>query len=300
MIVSIDTNILMKDYWLTGKEFSIFQDLIKDSDFKIILSWVTLDEVIQNYLSDISEMNKKLKEYNRLLNSGIYKMADKESIEKYEKYLKGKLHGLNKELTAFVYPTLENYQNAYERALKKIPPVKPNGAGFKDALIWETLKCAWNTYYHDDMTIHFITNDKDFSKELINELKADIYPEIDFRLYNSLNEFNIHISKNYKSFKDKIATLTQFELQSILDDKSNVQFIENKLKQEYDNKLESYKILCSEVHNVYRIYTENYFNIEIKGKIRTKLFDQTIEKDFIASVAFDYDKQNEMYSFDFL
>ena len=201
--IFIDTNILFsKNEKLDEVGFlQKLQEIIDDievndiyTEVKILLPRMVINELFQQQL-DIYEDWKKQLEKVKMPNLKF----DKDFM--YEEYLteafKTTLKRLKKGMVivdVVDFPKSDKLDNIISRALKKEPPFegkdKHSDKGFKDVIIWETIKEFKEKHIND--IIIFYCNDNllasnELKKEFYNEFRDDIYIEQKDKLMDRLS-----------------------------------------------------------------------------------------------------------------
>jgi len=210
MLIILDANILCKDYLLNKPQTRLLLENLTLLRAVICVPEVVLDEVVNKYCehirNNVDTINKVIAEFNALLLHGVasntHALEHMEQLNKaskldteyhkseYKKYIlatfrKHKIKLLN-------YPTIP-HNIIVQRDLSRKLPFKPSGKGYRDCLIWESIKESLNSeiiYGHNEAM--FITenfndfgNDKGISPELIEEIRA---PQ-SVTLYRSIKDF---------------------------------------------------------------------------------------------------------------
>lgn len=267
MLVSFDSNIVIKDFWMDGIEFKAFISILERFSCKVILSSVLSDEVIEKYNSILNELYKKINGNEaKLLRIEPMNNLDFDGLSnKYQSFFEERISGLNRERTKFIYPDLALYDKAYQRLVSKAPPVKPNGIGFKDALIWECLKVGWRLYYFPHIPIYYITNDNDFSECMKSEIKELLGNDVRFEIFRSISDFNKSIAAKSEAINETAKSITASFLQKLLESSPSGVLVEEELKLYLNKSTVKFSIIEVEVVDNYHIYTTPGTYYEIKG-----------------------------------
>jgi predicted nucleic acid-binding protein len=163
MKVSLDTNILVQDFWLDSPHSRLFLDELNIIPATLHIPEVVIDEIINKYREFLVEKIEQQKKFNADISRLLKKNINPESIDvsqaiiDYGKFLFEKLKSINAEILP--YPSVE-HKEVVRRILERRKPFKKGDAGYRDYLIWETIKNLelWGTEQ-----IVFITNNtKDF------------------------------------------------------------------------------------------------------------------------------------------
>ena len=184
MDIILDSNIYRSDFLLRSSDFDVILDYLVRTDSSIYLPQIVLDEIRELYkralkerISNVNKANKNLKliladdslvteqkpldeieESNRYINyvKNRFKITERQIIEHQDSYLA--------EIT--------------RRAVQRIKPCGDDGQGFRDTIIWLTLKdfCVKSK----EKQITFISNnDKDFANADKTELHDSLKKECD-------------------------------------------------------------------------------------------------------------------------
>ncbi len=193
MKIILDTNILMSDWLHRSIAFKIFIKGIKDIPAKIVIPQVVLDELFRNYsrsidelISDMDQCNKKLEKLAEV----SLKKVEKEVLEnRYRLFIRKFLN--DNDIKILEYPKIE-IKEAIRRELNGAKPFKSSGEGYRDYVIWETIKREIDNYEQEDI-IFISLNRKDFGNppDLDEELKNEIkYKPANLFYFKSISEFN--------------------------------------------------------------------------------------------------------------
>ena len=168
MDIVLDTNILRADLLLRSKDFNAIQDYLERTDSLIYLPKIVIEEIQEIHsktLNDrISKANNEINHINLAIVDNKTKLPQikvnlEEENNKYIDFVKEKLKIRETSILDAKDSFLSEITN---RAIKRIKPCGQDGQGFRDAIIWLTIKnfCATRL----EKQIAFISNnDKDFS-----------------------------------------------------------------------------------------------------------------------------------------
>ena len=196
--VFIDTNILHSRNEQLDK--ALFVEKLKEiigeieindiyTEIKILLPRMVLNELYQQQLEMFDDLNKRLEnvsmpnmQYDRVFNYGEY----------LETTFKKAITELKQGIVAVEvvdFPASDRLNSIISRAIKKEPPFegkeKHSDKGFKDVLIWESIKEYKEKHIND--TIVFYCNDNLLaSNALRKEFKEDFRDEIYIEQKNAL------------------------------------------------------------------------------------------------------------------
>ncbi len=163
--VFLDTNNFFRDDFLQSTLAEVVIKGAKSFDIKILIPEIVIDEAKRNFASQLNDKIRKYKESHKDL-SGHIKLPDvsinlDNVINKYNKFL----DGLSKknEVVILPYPEIP-IKMIVAAAYEAEKPFDDNGNGFKDYIIWQTIKeyCDANSNTGERF---FITTDGDFFEE---------------------------------------------------------------------------------------------------------------------------------------
>lgn len=167
MYLILDSNILIKDFYLKSQSTETIFSYLKTCGHKIILPKIVIDELIEKYKRNLEEYNEKVQKisesYKRLeIKDKLILVDVKKYVSEYSKFIESVI----REKQIIIKDTdKNNYSKILDKAIKKLPPFKSvngNDSGFKDAVIWEFV--VDNLKENKYKPIAFITgNDRDFS-----------------------------------------------------------------------------------------------------------------------------------------
>lgn len=194
MRIVIDTNIFCEDYYLRGSNFRVLLDGLNSLPGTLLIPEVVVDEVVNRYREDLLEVTSKEREVRNSLsrmlsNPGSAPPLNVDVVAQanaYREYLEAVISKHGKVLP---YPQTP-HKKIVERDLARRKPFKRDGSGYRDLLIWETIKSQmlWGT----ERVIFLTNNPKDFGEgPLVDaELQPEILNPAHLQLIRSLREFN--------------------------------------------------------------------------------------------------------------
>lgn len=204
MKVLLDTNILVADFRMKSTNFEVLFYSIEQGFIDVYIPEIVFDETVNKFKERLEEVQTRIlseqKIYEKITEHSFDLPYKKSQIEKdiikYKEYLTILIK--KKKIKKIAYPLVEHDYLA-NKAIKKVKPFNSNGAGYRDALIWENIK----THITQDQEVLtfpelvFLTkNYKDFStqdfelhEDLKNELKEECFDQKSIKIYSSLNEF---------------------------------------------------------------------------------------------------------------
>lgn len=200
MDIILDSNIFRSDISLRSKEFDVIIDYLKKTESSIVLPQIILDEIKGLYVRTINEriieLNKNINNVNLLLpdnkkHISTIKIDTLREVENYEIFIKKTL-GIS---PYKIIPYNNNYLPIIStRAISRVKPAGEKGQGFRDTLIWLTMKDYCLTCHEKQITFISI-NTEDFATADKSSLHESLKAECD----------EIKIKINYfKSVKDFI------------------------------------------------------------------------------------------------
>lgn len=209
MDIILDSNIYRSDFLLRSSDFDILLDYLRRTDSSIYFPQIVLDEIKELHKRSLRERTiNARKAYNNLKliltdESKIISpplLDENTESELYIEFLKTKLKVSDKQ----ILPPKDSYfAEVTNRAIRREKPCGEDGQGFRDTIIWLTLKdfCVKSK----EQQITFISNnDKDFANADKTELHDSLLKECD-----SL-EIKINYFKSIRDFIEKQSTKIDF------------------------------------------------------------------------------------------
>lgn len=193
MKITLDTNILVQDFWFDSPHSRVFFDQLNIIPATLHIPEVVIDETINKYREFLTEKVDK----QRRVNSDIERLLKREMASSqiniknatthYESFLRKRLKDLGVEVLP--YPTVD-HKNVVARILDRRRPFKKGDTGYRDYLIWETIRTLelWGTEQ-----IVFITNNtKDFGEDgyLSEEFTDKTTGNKNFQIVTAVSKFN--------------------------------------------------------------------------------------------------------------
>ena len=199
MNVILDTNIFRSDITLRSKEFTILLDYLSKTESKLMIPQIILDEIKglfkRTLIERITELKKNINNINLILtdNNSHINVKDYDvdfETSEYENFLINKLK-INKN-------NIIPYNNEFlpeisMRAINRQKPSGDKGQGFRDTMIWLTIKEHCKKSY--EKQISFISNNTDdFGNSDKNNLHESLIDEcekekIKINYFKSIKEF---------------------------------------------------------------------------------------------------------------
>jgi hypothetical protein len=254
MDIVLDSNIFRSDVSLRSKDFDVLKDYLKKTSSLLIIPQIILDEVKGLYLRLLNERKSELSKSINNLNSVLidnsiedFKIDAKTELVKYENYIKQRLDITPENIIGYKNEFLPNIA---QRAINRIKPSGEKGQGFRDTLIWLTLKdyCKNNS----DKQIVFISNNtEDFANAKKNSLHETLSKEcieigIKVHYYKSIRDFIESVSMKIDFINlEWINKNVDFELlkKTIIQNLNQTEnpSIISKVEEEFGVKCDSYK-----------------------------------------------------------
>ncbi len=194
MRIVLDSNVFCADYYLKGSSFQVFLKNLYLLPGTLHIPEVVIDEVVNEYRETLSELLDEEHKVKKRL--GIV-VPDFKEITAVKIDINGQAANFREFLVTTIkthgeildYPDIP-HKKIVERDLSRRKPFKRDGSGYRDYLIWESIRKlrAWGTE-----RIIFITNNpKDFGEgPLVDpDLRPDILNPQDVTLYRGVRDFN--------------------------------------------------------------------------------------------------------------
>ena len=256
MRLFLDTNIIPGDFYLQGSRISKLCSAAPKLGYELMIPEVVYDEMVDQYRR---ELEKHFASYervvtltNRTRSGSIVKRLDRvsfleEKITEYRTMFSTRLDDLH--IRIIPYPAVDIKMLVSKELLRKKPfkEVKEHGVGYRDALIWETIKvlCVPQEELIDERAqIEFLTeNTADFADSdgnlhpsLVEELKAKGCLGNCVQLISNVQEFfETQIDKeleNLENIKNALldkGKFNRFNLEQELESLLNKDFLEKEI-----------------------------------------------------------------------
>jgi len=193
MKIAIDTNILVQDFWLDSPNSKVFLNELSIIPASLHIPQIVIDETVNKYrerlVEKVEEQKKINSEVSKLLRKEtVYKTVDiSKAKEDYNSFLNKKLNGAKAHILP--YPKIE-HKDVVKKILERRKPFKKGDAGYRDFLIWQTIKNleTWGTE-----EIVFITNNtKDFGETgfISDEFTDKNTSSKNFKISVGISKFN--------------------------------------------------------------------------------------------------------------
>lgn len=193
MKISIDSNIFISDFKLRSTRVSIFFDSLNSIPATLHIPEVVIDETVNKYkellTAKVKSIEQSLKDLNKDLDitRKIPEIKVNGEVHNYREFLIETLKKYNTEIIA--YPEV-SHKKVVERIFEKKHPFKSGEKGYRDYLIWESIK-KLSLWGHEKVV--FITNNThDFGEgKFISEDYSDLFSHSsNFELFTSIEKFN--------------------------------------------------------------------------------------------------------------
>jgi hypothetical protein len=232
MDIVLDSNIFRGDITLRSKEFDILLDYLSKTSSSVIVPQIIFDEIKGLYARTLGERTTELQKVSNNINLLMIDKSkyvpqydfdcEKETLD-YEKFVKNRLLIKDRNIIP--------YNNDYlpiisSRAINRIKPAGEKGQGFRDTLIWLTIKNYCSTC-HEKQIAFISSNTDDFATSDKLNLHESLIAECD-ELKIKINYF-----KNLKEFIElhsiKIDFITYDWIAENLDDSDIQQLVKDDL-----------------------------------------------------------------------
>ena len=253
MTLLLDTNIIHGDFYLQGSRISKLCSAVPRLGYELMIPEVVYDEMVDQYRR---ELEKHFASYERVVSltnrarsgSAVKRLERvfflEEKITEYRTMFSTRLNDLH--IRVIPYPALDLKTLVSKELLRKKPfkEVKEHGVGYRDALIWETVKslCVPQEELIDERAqIEFLTeNTADFADSegnlhptLVEELNEKGCLGNCVQLISNVQEFfETQIDKELENLENiKTALLdkgkfNRFNLEQELDSLLNKDYLE--------------------------------------------------------------------------
>lgn len=220
MIVILDSNIFISDFYMAGNNFNLFMDFLNRTDNELYVPRVVLLEVKNNFKGEMKKARDRIQgQMNGLKRRiGDIKLENpltdnyiEQEFQLYSEEFDKKLKNIGAEILE--HPNV-SHQAIVERAIYNKKPFKLNGTGYRDTLIWESVI---ELLENQETSVALITrNIDDFCTKgnvycIHDDLKADI-------INHEISGDKLYFYSDLKMFlKDFV--LPQFDRQEELEEK---------------------------------------------------------------------------------
>ena len=193
MKVALDTNILVQDFWLDSPHLKVLLNELNVIPATLHIPEIVIDETVNKYreflMVKVNEQKRLNIEVSRLIKKDIENTSiniEKAAIN-YKNFLIKKLEETKAEILP--YPEI-GHKEIVKKILERRRPFKKGDAGYRDFLIWQSIKKleTWGTE-----EIVFLTNNiKDFGESgfLSEEFTDKITKNKNFKISVAVSKFN--------------------------------------------------------------------------------------------------------------
>lgn len=261
MKIIIDTNIINKDYKLHGKYIVTLSGAAAKLGYDVCVPEVVVDEIVSHYKDELLEAhdtyNKGVSKLKKLLlempKSIISELTVEDQLQKFREQYEGELQAKN--IKILPYPNVD-HKSIVAKELDKKKPFKDSQKGYRDSLIWETVKSelipAKDLF--DECQILLLTrNTKDFAdknglhQDLKDELLALGYSDTVVELVTDCEKFFKDVIQPEFEELDKIkealnakGSYNRISVQNDISQLFSIQFVEHMLDSVDDYGLQMY------------------------------------------------------------
>lgn len=191
MKIILDTNVINKDYHLQGDRILKLSDAAKRLGYEVMLPEVVLDEICNHFKEELVAAYHDYRNGIRLLQhlkqtaaedtlgDGFVENAVRDMRKNYIKRLK------ELKVKTLPYPETK-HKDLVQKELELKKPFASSVKGYRDALIWETVKNELvpdRNLLFETQVLFLTTNTKDFANKK-KELHPDLVEEFASKGYN--------------------------------------------------------------------------------------------------------------------
>lgn len=242
MKVILDTNIIFNDFHLKGAKIKSLCESVKLTGDTVHIPKVVVDESVNKYWEKILEcksvIDREMSNFKRLTgrvvgDNPISKEFTLEELRQYKDIFKNRLRELG--INIIPYPSI-SHEVLVKRDLARKKPFQETGKGYRDALIWESVKsiCEKSLSLFENPKIIFVNkNHKDFCEKglLHPDLKEDL-------VNNGINEDYVRVIEDIDVFIKEYIKPKQNILKNIQEKlNTNKQYNKIDLNTEINNRI---------------------------------------------------------------
>jgi len=225
MKIVLDTNIIFSDFHLTGAKIRNLCESVKSTGDIVYIPEIVIDESINKYRENLQKhklnIDKGISDFNRLTeNDAKNPITDdivKTELDKFSKHFKKQIIELGIEIIP--YPSI-SHKELVKRDLSRKRPFQESGKGYRDALIWESIKNICEESYESlsiPEIIFINKNSRDFCEkeytlhsDLAEDLKNNDINENAVKIIEDIDKFIVeHIKLKQKIRTDIIEKLNK-------------------------------------------------------------------------------------------
>ena len=182
----IDTNAIYGDHFLKNTILETFCKEAKKQGHTVYIPEVVLEEHTKHYEEFLTELRdkagKELKEFSRFaepVDNPVTPFVISKSVKKHAKLIHDRAKALGIEILPV--PTV-GHTSLAKKGIYHKKPFKPSGAGYIDALIWESVKDKCSPFNEYDHLAHprviLVSKDGDFSEPESFDLHEELVDEL--------------------------------------------------------------------------------------------------------------------------
>ena len=191
-----DANILLRDPRMKGADFKVLFEGLSLVPIKLYVPQVVLDEVVNKARETFTEANDAISKQKAQTQISMSMMSLCISLVQfdianevlaYKTWLTETLQAIG--VNFIPYPDTP-HREVVQRELLRRKPFKDNGIGYRDTLIWESVRRV--TYSGVEPVIFVTANTRDFCTDNVvhEDLKREVHSEAPFEICASLSELN--------------------------------------------------------------------------------------------------------------
>jgi len=192
MRIVLDSTVFRADLYMAGTHFKLLFDGLASIPASLIVPEVVVDEVVNAYRELLEKEKREYYDQIDALRRLIPGRTSRKPPIEVERYVTGYRSlleaAIEKHGEILPYPDI-NHKQVVSWALARKKPFSANDAGYRDYLIWQTVKSQLQ--WGSEQLILLTGNSKDFgSNELHSDLAADIHDPARVKLIHDLATFN--------------------------------------------------------------------------------------------------------------
>lgn len=177
--IVLDTNVLHNDWNLTGTRLTLLTESAQKLNHQICIPMVVVDELVNQYQTEIQEKanayNKALKSLSHMRTPLAYSKLDvQKEKDTYKEWMKLEL--ATKKAQILPYPGTK-HEFLVLKELRQLKPFLNSEKGYRDALIWETVK-EHKKNIGNDILIFISENTNDFANKSKDNFHANLIAEL--------------------------------------------------------------------------------------------------------------------------
>jgi len=225
MRIYLDTNIIKSLGYFRNTKGRNFLKISKFLSLEVFIPSIVIDEVLGNFKKDLEEVsnqiNKSKKKLSNLTDTLLIENLDiEEELENYSNWFHKKIHECH--ISIIDYPST-SIEKLIKDSYRNIKPFKISGEGYKDYLIWESIKEDIDKNLIKYQYCFVTSNKSDFFEEknneilLHNDLKDQLPHNTYIDVYESYDDlFKDLISPQLENIDiDSVSTLTKERIEGV-------------------------------------------------------------------------------------